>query len=414
MSNISQSENKVRSVDAVVPIYKDVDVTRRCIESVLNNRSESLANLIIIDDASPDDDVVHYCDELAQQGKVTLLRNEKNLGFVASVNLGMNLNSDNDVVLLNSDTEVSGNWLERLKVAAYAEDKIATVTPFSNNATICSYPLFLQSNELPAGWSLAAVDDLFAKTNKGQYCQIPTAVGFCMYIRRDSIDNIGLFDEKSFGRGYGEENDFSMRAKEIGWKNILCADVFVYHQGGVSFGSEAAAQMSNAEEVMAQKHPSYGKEITNFIVNDSLRQYRDRIDIARAETSESDMFLVLEEGKQYQDILMKNISQYQDLLDDAWTVEQQQNKVYKKLLDEARSEYQQQQDNYETLLEDVRSSFTITDKALADLQIIYGKTLSKYDEILSEYNEISSELTAIKNSHFWRYTQWLRNILGKS
>ena len=44
-----------------------------------------------------------------------------------------------------------------------------------------------------------------------------------------------------FGRGYGEENDFSMRAAGAGWRNVLAGDVFVYHEGAVSFSDERVA-----------------------------------------------------------------------------------------------------------------------------------------------------------------------------
>ncbi len=57
-----------------------------------------------------------------------------------------------------------------------------------------------------------------------------------MYIKRECINDIGTFSEPRFGHGYGEENEFCMRANDNGWKHVLCADTFVYHVGNVSFG----------------------------------------------------------------------------------------------------------------------------------------------------------------------------------
>ncbi|HEV3075211.1 MAG TPA: hypothetical protein VHB47_12390, partial [Thermoanaerobaculia bacterium] len=74
-------------------------------------------------------------------------------GFVSAVNRGMS-ESKRDVVLLNSDTRVTAGWLDKLQRAAYSAPEIATVTPFSNSATICSLPRFLAANALPAGWDL--------------------------------------------------------------------------------------------------------------------------------------------------------------------------------------------------------------------------------------------------------------------
>ena len=83
----------------------------------------------------------------------SIIVNEQNLGFVASANIGLGVDSSADTILLNSDTEVSGDWISRLQDCAYRTERAGTVTPFSNNGTICSYPVFMQSNELPPGWT---------------------------------------------------------------------------------------------------------------------------------------------------------------------------------------------------------------------------------------------------------------------
>ena len=62
-----------------------------------------------------------------------------------------------------------------------------------------------------------------------------------MYIRRAALADIGLFDAEAFGRGYGEENDFCLRASARGWRHLLACDTFVYHEGAVSFGAGASA-----------------------------------------------------------------------------------------------------------------------------------------------------------------------------
>src|SRR4030095_3392247 len=133
---------------------------------------------------------------------ITLLRNAENLGFVRTVNRGMSLHPERDVVLLNSDTEVANDWLARFRAAAYPAADIATVTPLSNNATICSYPFEGWTGGMPGKLGLAVLDALFAKANRGARVDIPTAVGFCMYIRRDALERVGLFDAEAFPRGY--------------------------------------------------------------------------------------------------------------------------------------------------------------------------------------------------------------------
>ena len=158
---------------------------------------------------------------------------------------------------------------------------IGTVTPFSNNATICSYPRFMQDNPLAEDWPLAALDGLFAEANVGQSVEIPTAVGFCMYITRRCLEQVGYFDATLFKRGYGEENDFSMRALEVGFRHLLAADVFVYHRGGISFGAEQTALRSEAQQVLEQRHPRYIPLVNDHCSRDPARLFRRRVDTIR-------------------------------------------------------------------------------------------------------------------------------------
>lgn len=269
-------------VDIVVPVYRGFADTKRCIESVLLSTNKTAWRLIIVNDQSPEPELVSWLHALCKaDSKLVLLENPVNLGFVGSVNRGMAFSKQSDILLLNSDTEVANNWLDRLQQAAYSRARVASVTPFSNNATICSYPRFCQNNEIPEGYDTARLDNLFARTLAGQTVEIPTAVGFCMYIRRECLGHIGVFDYDSFGKGYGEENDFCMRAIHAGWINLHALDTFVWHSGGISFGDSKAGREALAMETMRRLHPSYERRVHDFVRVDPAGQARLNIDIAR-------------------------------------------------------------------------------------------------------------------------------------
>jgi len=268
-------------VDVIVPVYKGFEETRQCVESVLQADCATPFELVLIDDASPDPRLVEYCASLRGRPGLTLRVNPENLGFVETVNRGMRLHPDRDVVLLNSDTQVAHGWLDRLRQCAHSQPDIGTATPFSNNATICSYPNFCADNALPAS-GLAALDAIFAQVNAGKSIDLPTAVGFCMYIRRACLDAVGLFDAGRFGRGYGEENDFSRRAAGAGWRNVLCADVFVFHAGGVSFQDERDVLMAVSAEKLASLHPEYDALVKKFVVEDPPSSLRQAVDFELA------------------------------------------------------------------------------------------------------------------------------------
>ena len=280
------------AVDIIVPVYRGLGDTRLCLESVLASRCQTEWRLIVINDCSPEPEVTEWLRGFAHRDpRIHLLENAENLGFVATVNRGMLLSQDNDVLLLNSDAEVANDWLDRIQQAAYSRLRVASVTPFSNNATICSYPRFCQGNELPLGHDTASLDRLFAKHLAGQSVEVPTGIGFCMYIRRQCLQEIGLFDVENFGKGYGEENDFCIRAQQAGWTHLHALDTFVRHAGGISFGDSKNARELQAMETMRRLHPRYESEVHAFITHDPARPARLLIDIARIVTSERPVIL---------------------------------------------------------------------------------------------------------------------------
>lgn len=270
-----------RLVDVIVPVYRGAAETRRSLESVLGQAQATPFELVLVDDATPEPALAGYLDEVAARPGVTLLRNRENQGFVRSANRGMALHPERDVVLLNSDTEVANDWLDRLVRCLRREDDCGTATPFSNNATICSYPYEGWAGGVPGTLGLATLDRVFAATNAGLAADLPTAVGFCMAIRRACLAAVGPFDAERFGRGYGEENDFCLRAAAAGWRHVLAADVFVFHAGGVSFSAEREALQRNAMAVLLAAHPEYLERVRDFQARDPLAPLRAAVDRAR-------------------------------------------------------------------------------------------------------------------------------------
>ena len=267
-------------VDVIIPVYKGYNDTLACIASALSSDNVTPHELIVIDDQSPDLKLSKALDRIAEMGLIKLLRNEQNIGFVRTVNRGMALHKDRDVILLNSDTLVFNNWLDRLSSHA-ASSRVATVTPFTNNGTICSYPEFCRDNPCELDISFAELDRIAANINKTEHTEIPTGVGFCMYITRSALSVVGLFDEDAFGKGYGEENDFCVRASGLGFKNLHAFDIFVFHSGETSFGESSPELKKRGLEVLMKRHPKYLQTINGYIKTDPTRLQRAKLDIGR-------------------------------------------------------------------------------------------------------------------------------------
>jgi len=269
----------MRDVDVVIPVYDGYEETVACLESCLATTDYPWVRLVLVNDCSPDPRISEYLRTLAGRNeRVVLLQNDENLGFVRTANRGMAHDDGRDVLLLNSDVEVSGNWLQRLRDAAYLNASVGSVTPFSNNATLCSFPNICKDNSLLFDLQSAEIDARFAALFKTtDVVDLPTGIGFCMYIRRDCLGEVGLFDAETFGRGYGEENDWCQRAASTGWRNVLLANCFVYHKGGVSFASEQDALLSNAMEILDQRYPGYHRSIQDVIAKDPAKGYRIQV-----------------------------------------------------------------------------------------------------------------------------------------
>ncbi|MCB8881579.1 glycosyltransferase [Acidisoma cellulosilytica] len=264
------------AVDIVIPVYRGLEETRNCLRSVLRDRRPGrpglLHRIVVIDDASPEPELSRYLDRLAARRFIHLLRNPRNRGFVASANRGIKEAGNRDVVLLNADAAVPSGWLSRLAGQAYSHPKVASVSPLSNNATLCSYP-GVPGGPLPFGESLEAIDDACAAANAGRAVPVPTTVGFCMYLRRDALNELGVLDAKTFGRGYGEESDYCMRANAAGWRHLLACDLFVYHRGEVSFGEHVPERAANAALLHA-RWPDYQRRVGLHLRLDEALPFR--------------------------------------------------------------------------------------------------------------------------------------------
>ncbi|MCM2292768.1 glycosyltransferase [Allorhizobium sp. BGMRC 0089] len=273
--------NDTRAV-VVIPVYKGLEETLTAVYSALQARGKDQYSLLVVNDCSPDELLSEKLRELAAEGLFDFYDSETNRGFVKTINYAIeNLTHDLDVVLLNSDAYVSAGWFGRLIAHADKDEKVATITPMSNNATICSYPLYDKDNFLSLEVSPQELDLLAMEANRGLSVETPTGVGFCFYMRRSVIREIGALDEKAFLLGYGEENDFCMRALGAGYKNIIAGDVFVFHTGSVSFSASKEENFNRGQTNLALKHPNYEFLVRGHVEVDPERHLRRNLDAQR-------------------------------------------------------------------------------------------------------------------------------------
>ncbi|MBN1415810.1 MAG: glycosyltransferase [Bacteroidales bacterium] len=250
-------------VTIIIPIFNAFEYVKKCIESVLLH-TQPPHEILLINDGSSDQRIEPLLQGYVYNNpRVKLMTNMQNQGYTRTINIGC-MSCSTDVVLLNSDTLVTSRWIDRLRESAYRKKEIGTVTPVSNNAGAFSVPELNRDNEIPPGYTLDSYAELISKVAIGHLPEVFTGSGFCMYIKRAVLDTIGVFDDINFPIGYGEENDFCLRAVKAGFKNVLDDGVYIYHRREASFGTEKEQLSEKARVQLRLLHPEYDSLLSEF------------------------------------------------------------------------------------------------------------------------------------------------------
>jgi GT2 family glycosyltransferase len=161
---------------------------------------------------------------------VKLIANAQNLGFPAASNQGIRAATGRQILLLNNDTVVTTGWLAHLLRALHSAPEIGLAGPCSNYVS--------GEQQVAASYDELEALDSFAwdwgKANAGMLTDTDRLVGFCLLIRREVVERIGLLDER-FGMGSFEDDDYSRRALRAGYRAVIARDAFIHHFGGRTF-----------------------------------------------------------------------------------------------------------------------------------------------------------------------------------
>ncbi|MCK5853356.1 glycosyltransferase, partial [bacterium] len=231
--------------------------------------------LLIIDDSSSDHRVRPSLQAYAATySNIVVKYNDRNRGYTATINRGCGLAAPDDVVLLNSDTQVTLNWLRKLSDCAQISHRTATVTPLSNAAGLFSLPVKNRVNAIPDFLSIDEMGEMVERLSLGLKPMVPTGNGYCMYVTRNALNVVGNFDEKHFPKGYGEENDFCLRASKRGFLHFIEDSTYIYHQRTASFKSSKKDIVMKSMKTLTRLHPEYKYLVLKWIISDPLDDFR--------------------------------------------------------------------------------------------------------------------------------------------
>ena len=246
------------NVSVIVCVHNAFDDVKRCLESV-KLFTKMPYEIVLVDDGSAPE-TAKLLDEFAQNNSVKLVRNESARGYTYAANQGIHASTGEFVVLLNSDTVVTDGWLDRMVACAQLSERVGVVGPLSNTASYQSIPEYQSNgdwadNPLPDNITIQDMGRMVAQNSARLYPEMPLLNGFCLLIRKKVFEDIGFFDEENFGAGYGEEDDFVLRARAAGWKLKLADDTYIFHAQSKSYSNEKRIKLSErAGKLLKSKH----------------------------------------------------------------------------------------------------------------------------------------------------------------
>lgn len=280
-SQAHDEKSQPPGVSVLVPIYEGLEETLACLQSVLASQAENTTpfRLVVVNDASPNAALVSALSTLADQQQLTLYHQAHNQGFIGTVNHGLERSAGDDVILLNADTLVHGDWVDRLRDTAYCSADTASVTPLTNNGELMSLLAPCEPSPALTPESLCTLDNAAMHANAAlseQAVTINTGCGFCLYLRHDALAEIGGLDP-TLTRGYGEESDWCYRAAARGWQHKGALNVVIAHQGGVSFGDEKRLRVKQNLAVLEKRYPQSERDFTACLKRDPMQAGRQRL-----------------------------------------------------------------------------------------------------------------------------------------
>ncbi|MFC4182448.1 glycosyltransferase [Saccharococcus thermophilus] len=242
----------------IILTHNQLDYTKQCIESIAKYTKEGSYEIIIVDNHSTDGTV----EWLKQQNNIKVIFNNENLGFPKGCNQGIEIATGENILLLNNDTIVTENWLDNLLACLYSSDDIGAVGPVTNSAAYYStipvnYTSIDEMHQFAANYNVS---------NPDKWEERLKLIGFCMLIKREAVDKVGLLDER-FTPGNFEDDDYSVRLRKAGYRLMLCKDTFIHHYGSVSWKKDVNAYSKVLTENEKKFKKKWGTDSNSYRID---------------------------------------------------------------------------------------------------------------------------------------------------
>ena len=269
-------------VAILVTIHDALEWVEKCLASIFKHTEADDYGLYVVDDGSAPETRRGVERAVDGRSNVYLVNWDGAAvleGYTRAANAGVRAARGEDpkvrpppraygaLCLLNSDVEVlSATWLPALRAALASSIQVGAVGPLSNAASYQSVPVLRakiggseggpggvavaktdwSTNPRPDGWRATDVALAVARSSRLLITDVPVLNGFCLCVKAAVFDVVGLFDDVAFPHGFGEENDFALRARRFGYELKVVDGVYLHHHKSKSYGDDARRSLSLA------------------------------------------------------------------------------------------------------------------------------------------------------------------------
>lgn len=222
----------IKKTSIIILTNNKLTFLQMCVDHIRRYTKDVSYEIIVVDNNSTDGTV----EWLEAQDDIRAIFNKDNYGFPKGCNQGIGIAEGESILLLNNDVLVTPNWLKNLSLCLYSSADIGAVGAVTNN---CSYYQTIPADYQNIDQMITFAEGINLSDSK-EWEERIKLIGFCFLVKKEVITRVGLLDER-FSPGNFEDDDFSFRMKEAGYRLMLCKDTFVHHFGSVSFRDEAHA-----------------------------------------------------------------------------------------------------------------------------------------------------------------------------
>ncbi|MDX2188868.1 MAG: glycosyltransferase family 2 protein [Bacteroidota bacterium] len=224
------------SLSIIIVNWNTMELLRNCLASIYNHTKLTDFEVIVVDNNSSDHSVIMVSSEFQ---KVKLISNQSNVGFAKANNQAIAEGIGEYILLLNPDTSLRDNVIDRLYgfYKNFDKYKLGIVTckllngDGSFQPSVNKFYSFWNSFTNNRLFSLKSTDN-WIYSNDDKYKKIDWAHGAVMFFSRNLVQEIGLLDEQFYI--YAEEIDFYLRSKKAGYLNLYLDNLSIIHLGGAS------------------------------------------------------------------------------------------------------------------------------------------------------------------------------------